>query len=73
MTADSYLSLFLVLMSFTVICLLHGENSYNILLFYSNFKFGVNFFSIFNSYVSICAPLAEKDTFYQARVEQHGN
>ena len=41
--------------------------------FISNFKFGVNFFSIFNSFVSICAPLAEKDTFYQARVEQHGN
>ena len=32
MTADSYLSLFLILMSFTVICLLHGEKLYNNLL-----------------------------------------
>ena len=36
-------------------------------IFISNFKFGVNFFSIFNS----CARLGQKDTFYQERVEQH--
>lgn len=65
MTADSYLSLFLILMSFTIICLLHGEKLFNnllLILFQIILKFGVNFFSIFNSYAPICAPLAQKDT-----------
>ena len=64
MTPDSYLSLFFILMSSTVTCVLHGQKLYKInYLFISNFKFGVNFFSIFNSYAPICAPMAEKDTF----------
>ena len=75
MTPDSYLSLVLILLSSTVICWLHGEE-FNIqqiiYLFQINFLSLVStFFSIFNSYASIRAPLAEKDTFYRARVEQH--
>ena len=54
---------------YIIICLLHGEELC-INLSISNFKFSVTFFpQIFNSYASICAPLAQKGTFYQATVE----